>query len=417
MNILHPNAQTNWVYAMIVVIFGVLLSTAVYYSFVTTQTENVELAKRQVPIMAPKGGGVIEIFDVSDFTLSFSGSVARGQTFEKELENGLVFRLVPLGGGLGIDWSIFVGTEEYGDENYSFIVTPPYRGVNHIYVAGWHFRNSDNSGPNTTGPKNVNAPGETRRFDFVVNERDYEIAVEALDKMLWPGNWSEEEVDLAATEHARLNKGHGILEIMDLELGNLIEGERAWIEHMAFDVELIFPQVTSEWQTYRNEEFGFEIKYPPNWHVAEGSLAVRGSEIVLNLLFNRRPFPTPEECDWCWMNGEYWDGNPHPWDEMQIFISEDPHANEELLRTQSSEPYGDEEFSVRDTYETITFHGLPSNKRINLVYPYAIGDPASEMTVFNMNGNGWSISLPTDYKGVHDPVYDQILSTFRFIDS
>ena len=42
----------------------------------------------------------------------------------------------------------------------------PKHGIVPRGVDAWHFRNSDNSGPNTGGPKNVNAPGATRLTHF-----------------------------------------------------------------------------------------------------------------------------------------------------------------------------------------------------------------------------------------------------------
>ncbi|MCH7990084.1 MAG: hypothetical protein IID46_13160, partial [Planctomycetes bacterium] len=64
--------------------------------------------------------------------------------------------------------------------------------------------------------------------------------------------------------HEQLPKGAGKLTIKEMELGNLIIGERPWIERMEFEVELTFPLTTdtSTWQTYHDEDFGFEFLYP-----------------------------------------------------------------------------------------------------------------------------------------------------------
>ena len=46
-------------------------------------------------------------------------------------------------------------------------LTPPYHFVpNPRFIEGWHFRNSDNTGPNEVGEKNVNAPQRVRDFIF-----------------------------------------------------------------------------------------------------------------------------------------------------------------------------------------------------------------------------------------------------------
>ncbi len=184
---------------------------------------------------------------ISGNTLKFSGEVAGGRNFEKEIGNNLFFRLE----SDGSNWTISVGSKtsktsakDVGYEsynNFAGVVTPPYRGINNIYIEGWHFRNSDNSGPNEAGPKNVNAYGEVREFYFVLNDADYKKASDALDKMLWSYSYSEQEVDEATAIHDNLSKGHGKLTINDLKLNNLVIGKQAGIESMKFDVELNFP--------------------------------------------------------------------------------------------------------------------------------------------------------------------------------
>jgi len=105
--------------------------------------------------------------------IRFSGEVANGQRFEKDLGDYnvshdiagyLVFRLEPH----DASWTISIGTRfsrmgvrndsSVIYNNFAAVVTPAYRGVNDIYIEGWHFRNSDNTGPNEVGAKNVNAP-------------------------------------------------------------------------------------------------------------------------------------------------------------------------------------------------------------------------------------------------------------------
>src|SRR5918996_4079708 len=91
----------------------------------------------------------------------FSGEVLKGRSFERQIGANRFFRLVPE----ELGWSISVGSKA-GRENFCSVVTPPYRGVNTLRIEGWHFRNSDNSGRNELGPKNVNAPQELREFYF-----------------------------------------------------------------------------------------------------------------------------------------------------------------------------------------------------------------------------------------------------------
>ena len=121
------------------------------------------------------------------------------------------------------------------------MVTPPYRGINHIYIEGWHFRNSDNLGSNEIWLKNANIPQEVRVFHFVLNEDDYQKATGALDKILWPYSYSSKEVNEAEDLHERLKKAEGKLTIKDVKLNNLGIAKHVGMDYMKFDVEFYFP--------------------------------------------------------------------------------------------------------------------------------------------------------------------------------
>lgn len=166
----------------------------------------------------------------------FSGEVPKGRSFERQIGANLFFRLVPE----ELGWSISVGSKAV-PENFCSVVTPPYRGMNALRIEGWHFRNSDNSGPNEPGPKNVNAPQELREFYFVLNEADYGRAFDARRIFLWPYNYSKQQIDAAEGAHAKVRKGRGKLMIRDLKLNAIELGKQAGIDRMAFEVELTFP--------------------------------------------------------------------------------------------------------------------------------------------------------------------------------
>ena len=168
--------------------------------------------------------------------VKFSGEALKGQSFARQMAANLFFRLAP--DELG--WSISVGTQAAG-KNFCGVVTPPYRGLNALAIEGWHFRNSDNSGSNEPGPKNVNAPRELREFYFVLNEADYRRAFDALQIILWPYSYSKQQIDAAERAHAKLRKGTGKLTIRELQLNALEPGKLAGIDRIAFDVDLIFP--------------------------------------------------------------------------------------------------------------------------------------------------------------------------------
>ncbi len=170
-------------------------------------------------------------------TYSFTGSVNRGERFEHVLPNGLVFSLIPTEyAELGwVGWMIQIAPPTEPDHNYAGVVTPPFRGVNALQIIGWHFRNADNTGPNEGS---VNAPQEKRDFLFVTNEGDYQMAFSAVDCIMHPSQCEDMDNREAFAIHENIPKSEGTLLITELELGNLIPEQQAWIEHMAFEVEI-----------------------------------------------------------------------------------------------------------------------------------------------------------------------------------
>lgn len=149
----------------------------------------------------------------------------------------LVFSLIPTEyaelGWMG--WIIQIAPPAEPDHNYTSIVTPPFRGVNALQIIGWHFRNSDNTGANDGS---VNAPQEERNFLFVTNEEDYQTAFAAVDCVLHPSQCEDMDDQEAFAIHESVPKSEGTLLITELELGNLVPEQQAWIEHMAFEVEI-----------------------------------------------------------------------------------------------------------------------------------------------------------------------------------
>lgn len=172
--------------------------------------------------------------------LVLQGEAQRGDTVVHQFELGghkLEFRLVPIGQG----WSIWIGEPANRERNQVIVATPPYRGINPAVIQGWHFRNADNTGPNKPGEGNINAPGKIRKFALVLDSAGYQAAQEALEILMWPENRSEDEIKEAENRLKAVPKARAVMEIEALELGNLIEGEQAWIERMAFRVRINLP--------------------------------------------------------------------------------------------------------------------------------------------------------------------------------
>jgi len=174
---------------------------------------------------------------------TFAGQVIRGDTFQQQINRYLLFCLTPNSVTDATGWTIYiVAYMDMGCDNathtYNGIVSPPFYGVNPILIEGWHFRNEDNSGPNDGS---VNAPQETRWFQFVLSEEDYQV--------VWPAHLCSfrnmcDNLSPAEAENIiwAIPKARGTLTITDLVLGNLGVGEQAWIESMSFTVELLLPE-------------------------------------------------------------------------------------------------------------------------------------------------------------------------------
>ncbi|UCH75119.1 MAG: hypothetical protein JSU82_04530 [Rhodospirillales bacterium] len=176
----------------------------------------------------------------ADGPLDFSGEINRGNTLVHRFDyngNQYEFRLIPTGGG----WTIWISDPTQRDHNFVAPVTPPFRGPNHAIIEGWHFRNSDNTGPNEPGDGNLNAPQRERYFAFVLNEAGYQEARKALEILLWPNDRAQDEINGAETRLAMVPRLSGVLWIEALELGNLSRGAQAHMERMAFRVRLNLP--------------------------------------------------------------------------------------------------------------------------------------------------------------------------------
>jgi hypothetical protein len=174
----------------------------------------------------PLPGATTQTPSTEEATITSTGTVVRGTTLDILLAPDLAFRLIPY----GEDWEIWVGDPAQPEANYSQPLTPPLRGVNDRQIEGWHFRNADNSGPNLPGDQNVNAPQAIRRFCFARDPASFAQAI----------SWAEARRDgtLAPAEAFSFVTSPGVLTITGLTLGNLVEGERAWIERMDYEVRL-----------------------------------------------------------------------------------------------------------------------------------------------------------------------------------
>ena len=170
----------------------------------------------------------------------FRGGIQRGDTLVHSFEydgRKFEFRRAPMGHG----WLIWIGDPMDRERSHVAVATPPQRGINHAVIQGWHFRNADNSGPNEPGEGNINAPGKTRQFAFVLDAAGYQAAREALEILMRPDGRDKAEIEAAGERLKAAPTARAVMETAALELGNLVGGEQAWIERLAFRICIDLP--------------------------------------------------------------------------------------------------------------------------------------------------------------------------------
>lgn len=150
--------------------------------------------------------------------------IAGDRSFYKTLDNGWVFALLRTEQG----WSLrlFDGAP-IGDSVDLTSLTPPLRGApNPRDIFGWHFRNTDNTGPNTG---EVNAPQALRVF-VISPGLQGTAGLRASDGQETPGP----------------DDGIGWLKVIDFGLANPVPGVPASMNYLKFDACLTWPRSPEE---------------------------------------------------------------------------------------------------------------------------------------------------------------------------
>ena len=148
-------------------------------------------------------------------SIQFTGHVARGEKFQKDIGNDLVFQLVPIEYGWYIN---IVSKSEKGAYGFT-LATPPFHGVNPTQIEGWHFA--------VPAP---NAPQREREFLFVLNNKDANTMADAINQYT-----SGKTLDFSPD----VPLGKGELTVQNLRLGAAVP-DQSWIEFMDFSVDINF---------------------------------------------------------------------------------------------------------------------------------------------------------------------------------
>jgi hypothetical protein len=173
-------------------------------------------------------------------SLRFSGRVARGEKFQKDISDELLFVLQPTASDPGAieGWTIQVspkGEHLRECDDFVWVVMAPYRGYNDRFL------------DTSYGTKAEDAVKRSpREFNFVLNCTDYKVEAGRVNRVLWPYNYTEAEVQQAQEKLATSPQGKGRLWIRGYGTGpapkkagdeNL--GQIDWI---SFDVEIELPR-------------------------------------------------------------------------------------------------------------------------------------------------------------------------------
>ena len=169
-----------------------------------------------------------------------SGEVSRGSEFRRDIGSGLVFALTPTamdpGAIEGWDIKVFPKDPPKGErcDDFVWVATPPFRFNNPRYL------------DTSYGTKAEDAvTWSPREFQFVLNCADYKREEKWVERLLWPYNYSDEQVQEARAKLGSSPLGKGRLKILDFKIspaektaGGVNLGRIDWLK---FELEISLP--------------------------------------------------------------------------------------------------------------------------------------------------------------------------------